>query len=62
VIRWQVGAYPMGTLPGPPGTSLGSLNLKQPPHIPFGWGGGKKYMKKKVSTVLEENAHGVGIF
>jgi hypothetical protein len=23
----------------PPGTSLGSLNTKQPPHIPFGWGG-----------------------
>jgi hypothetical protein len=71
VTRWRVGAFhvlTMGTLPGPPGTSLGSLNPKQPPHIPFGRGGeGCRVScvivcKKIVSTLLEENARGVAIF
>jgi hypothetical protein len=51
VAGWSVScAHPMGTLPGPPGTSPWGLLTKHPPHIPFGWGGGeKKTEKKKVN-------------
>ena len=49
-------AYLVGTqLPGPPGTSLGSLNLNQPPHIPFGQGGGHRHVSCVIIVKVVDN-------